>query len=71
MVVCGVMIIIFAIVALVGAIHAFKRKKYRMAIAGAILGIFTVFGLIFSIIALFILFLSRDEFVGREDNRRH
>lgn len=59
---CSTLIIIFSIIVLVGGIYAIKRQKYRMAVIGAVLGIFTVVGMLFSLIALFVLVVSRDEF---------
>jgi len=64
--ICSILIIIFAILALVGAIACFLRKYIVVAILGSIFGIFT-FGIIFigpvcSIIALIIILFSREEF---------
>ncbi len=59
---CGILVIIFSIIALLGGYFAIKRKKFGLAIAGAVLGIFTMFGALFALIALFILIISRDEF---------
>jgi len=60
--VCAVLILVFSIVTLLGGYYAIKRKKFSLAIAGAILGIFTIVGALFSLIALFILIISRNEF---------
>ncbi|HEC72187.1 MAG TPA: hypothetical protein ENI36_01120 [Thermoplasmatales archaeon] len=64
--ICSILIIIFAILALLGAIACFLRKYIIVAILGSIFGIFT-FGIIFigpvcSIIALIIILFSREEF---------
>ena len=64
---CAILIFIFSIISLFGAYHSFKRKKFSVAIAGAIVGIFTVIGIIFSLIALFILIISRNEFSKSEE----
>jgi hypothetical protein len=62
MVICGVVIIILSIITLFGGYYALQRKKFGFVIAGAILGLFTGIGIIFALIAIFILVLSRDEF---------
>jgi len=64
--ICSILIIIFAILALLGAIACFLRKYLIVAILGSIFGLFT-FGIIFigpvcSLIALIIILLSREEF---------
>ena len=64
--ICSILIIIFGLLALVGAIACFMRKYIIIALIGSIFGIFT-FGIIFigplcSIIALIIILLSREEF---------
>lgn len=60
MVVCGVVLIILTIIALIGAYASFKRENFRLALAGAIAG--TISLGIFAFIALFILLLAKDEF---------
>jgi hypothetical protein len=65
--VCGVVIMVFSFITLFGGYFALKRKKFSLAIAGAILGIFTIVGAIFSLIALFILIISRNEFKKPEE----
>ena len=67
MVVCAIFILIFSVLALFGGIFALKRKRFRFALASSIFGIFTILGAIFSIIALFILLLSRDEFKKKDE----
>jgi hypothetical protein len=59
---CAALIIIFSIVSLIGGISAIQRKRFGLAAVGAILGIFTIIGAIFSLIALFILIISKEEF---------
>jgi hypothetical protein len=59
---CAVLVIVFSVITLIGGYFAIKRKKFGVAVAGAVLGIFTIIGAIFSIIALFILIISKDEF---------
>jgi hypothetical protein len=66
MLVCGVVIVIFSIIALIGAYNAFKRKGFGIAVTGAILGLFTGIGTLFALIAIFILVISRDEFNTHE-----
>ncbi len=64
LVICGALIIIFSIFAMIGAVHAFRRKSWKIALLGSILGLFTIFGTLFALIALLIIALSRDEFNG-------
>jgi DNA-directed RNA polymerase subunit M/transcription elongation factor TFIIS len=64
--ICSILIVIFSIFTLLGAICCFLRKHLIVAILGSIFGILT-FGLIFigpvcSIIALVIILLSKEEF---------
>jgi hypothetical protein len=60
LIVCGVVLIILSIIALIGAYASFKRENFRLALAGAIAGTISL-GL-FAFIALFILILAKDEF---------
>jgi hypothetical protein len=60
MVVCGVILVILSIIALIGAYASFKRENFKLALAGAIAGTISL-GL-FAFIALFILLLAKDEF---------
>jgi hypothetical protein len=60
MIICGFVLIILAIIALIGAYASFKRENFKLALAGAIAGTVTLG--IFAIIALFILILAKDEF---------
>jgi hypothetical protein len=59
---CGALFIVFSVLALLGGYFALKRKNFKLAAIGATMGIFTVFGTIFSLIALFLILISRDEF---------
>jgi len=63
---CGAIIIIFSVMALLGGFFALKRKKFKMAAAGAGLGIFTGIGALFAIIALFLIVISKEEFSESE-----
>ena len=59
--VCGIMMVVFAIFALLGGIFALKQKNYKFALMGAIIGILSlgfIFGSILSIIALIMIFKS-------------
>lgn len=62
--VCGVLIVVFSVVALIGAIQAFRRTGWGIAMTGAVLGLFTIVGTLFALIAIFILVISKDEFNG-------
>jgi hypothetical protein len=59
---CAALMVIFSIVSLIGGISAIQRKRFPLAAIGALLGILTLIGAIFSLIALFILIISKDEF---------
>ncbi|UCH87886.1 MAG: carboxypeptidase-like regulatory domain-containing protein [Thermoplasmata archaeon] len=67
LIVCAVLLIVFSVVALIGGIYAVNRKKFNVVLAGSILGIFTLVGAIFALIALFILIMSKDEFKRSEN----
>jgi hypothetical protein len=63
--VCAIVFAITSVFAIIGGYFALKRSNFSMAIIGAILGIFSlgfVIGSIFAIIAIVLLFLSKDEF---------
>ena len=60
--VCSSLVIVFAVLALVGGYFAIKRKSYGFAVLGAVLGLFTLIGAIFALVALIILAISKDEF---------
>ena len=64
--ICGVIGLIFAIFALIGGIVAFQKKYWGVALAGSILGLLSLgwffLGSIFSLIALVLIAISRNEF---------
>lgn len=66
-VVCGIVFMIFGILALLGGIMSVTRKSWAMALIGSIFGLFCL-GLLFfeasilSIIALILIAISKDEF---------
>lgn len=65
--VCAIIFIVFGSIQVVGGVFSLKRRKWWIAILGAILGIFLV-GVLFissilSFIAMILLFMSKDEFV--------
>jgi hypothetical protein len=66
LIICGVIGIIFSILALVGGIVAVQRKMWGLALAGSILGLFTLgfffISSILSLIALILIAISRSEF---------
>lgn len=66
MIICGIVMIVFSIIALIGGIYAIQRRNFAFAIAGAVLGILTVGGTLFALIALFILIISRNEFKKKD-----
>ncbi len=63
--VCGVVELIFGIVAVMGGVFAIQRKHFGLAIAGSVLGMigfgFT-FGAILGLIGLILVAISRKEF---------
>lgn len=59
---CGVIMLVFSMIALVGAVYSIKRENYWLTLAAALLGVFTLLGTIFSIIALILLLLSKKAF---------
>ena len=68
---CTLIILIFSIFALLGAIVCFKRQNFDVAIVGSVIGIFS-FGFLFigsilSLIAFVIIYKSKDEF---EDGKK-
>lgn len=68
---CTLIILIFSIFAIIGAIVCFKRKNFDVAIVTSIIAIFT-FGFLFigsilSLIAFVIIYKSKDEF---EDGKK-
>jgi hypothetical protein len=61
--ICAFVITIIAIFQFIGGYYAIKRKNFGLTIICAIIGIFAIL----SIIALFILILSKDEFKKPEE----
>jgi hypothetical protein len=62
---CGLMALIFSVIAIIGGYFAMKRRNFGMAAAGAFFGILAVgfgIGTVMGIIALLVLFLAKDEF---------
>ena len=63
---CSIILLIFSVIALLGAVASLKRKNIDVAVAGALLGIFSfgffMLGSILSIISLFIILRSKEEF---------
>ncbi len=69
---CAVIAAILSIFSIVGGIYAMKRKKFHIVVAGAILGIFSIgfiIGAILAIIALIMIFMSKQEFMDKESSR--
>jgi len=64
--VCSIILMIFSVFALLGAIACIKRKHFNLAVIGSIVSIFSfgffMIGSILCIIALVIIMKSRDEF---------
>jgi hypothetical protein len=63
--ICGVLILVFSIIAIFGAIAALKRTNYWLALLGSLFGILSIglgLGLILSIVALILLLLSKNSF---------
>ena len=67
--ICGVVFLIFGIVLLVGGIFAIKRMNWGIALVASIVGLFSLgpflLGSIFSLVALILLFMSKEEFKGK------
>ena len=62
---CGVVVMIFAAIAMLGSVMAITRRRFGLAAAGsvfAILGYGYLLGSVLGIIALILLLISRDEF---------
>ncbi len=72
--VCGVFMLIFGTSLLIGAVCAIKRVYWGVALAGSLLGIFTIgpyyLGSILSTVAFLLLVMSKDVFNtrGRSDS---
>jgi hypothetical protein len=63
---CTIILVIFSIIALIGSFVCFKRQHFDIAIVCSVIGIFTfgffLIGSILAIIAVIIIFKSKDEF---------
>ncbi len=63
---CSLIILIFSVFALIGTISCINRKNFDVAIAGSLLGMFSIgffmIGAILSIVAFAVIMMSRDEF---------
>lgn len=63
---CSIILLIFSVIALLGAVASLKRQHFDVAVVGSILGIFSfgffMIGSILSIIALIIILRSKEEF---------
>jgi len=64
--VCGILLFIFGGILLVGSICAFKRVYWGVTLIASLIGILTIgpyyLGSILSVLALILLYLSRDKF---------
>ena len=59
----GIVILVFGIIALVGGIHSIKRKRWGLALAGAILSFpFLPLGGILGLLAVIFISLGKGEF---------
>lgn len=59
--VCGAMVAVLGIVAILGGVFAIRRKNFTLAILGSILGLLGAY-IIVPIIGLILIALSKDEF---------
>jgi len=71
--VCGAIILISGLFLLIGGIFAIKRIHWGVALLGAILGVFTIgpwfLGTVLSLVALVLIFLSKEEFKGKGEEK--
>lgn len=58
---CGAIILIFAILALLGGVFAIQRKNFGMAVVGAVFALLVGY-IIFGILAIIFIVLGKDEF---------
>lgn len=66
LIIIGVLLLIVSVIAIVGGIYALKRQLWGLALAGAILAIFSFYppvGLLLGIAAIVLLILAKAEFV--------
>jgi hypothetical protein len=65
-IICSLIFIIMSVIAILGGFFATQRTKFGIAITGAIVGLFTIgpvcLSSITALIALILLFMSKDEF---------
>ena len=66
LIICGVIFMVFGLIALLGAINAIMGKSWGLAILGAIFALFTIgpylLGSIFGLIGLILIAMSKEEF---------
>ncbi len=65
MVVCGSLLVVFAVIAIIGGVFALQRKHFGLAIAGSIfglLGLGFLIGSLLALVGLILVAISRDEF---------
>ncbi len=67
--VCGAIILILGVFLLIGGFLAIKRIHWGVALAASIAGVFTIgplfIGSVLSLVALVLIFMSKDEFNGK------
>jgi hypothetical protein len=68
-VICTVPLIIVAIIAIIGGVFALKRRRWGLALAGAICAIFSPISWYLGVIATIFIALSRKEFGGKTLNK--
>ena len=59
---CALIVIVLSVFPLLGGILSIGRKLWGIALAGSIIGLFTIFGSIPSLIAMILLIISRQNF---------
>ena len=66
--VCGILIIVFSMFALLGGVMAVQRKMWGLALVGGILGLFAIgpffLASLLSLIGLILVGISKDDFEG-------
>jgi hypothetical protein len=63
--ICGAVVLIFGIIALLGGVFAIQRKSFVLAVCGGIFGMIGIgflFGAVLSLIGLILVLVSRHEF---------
>jgi len=70
---CTAILIILSVVCLIGLLSVWKRNYFDIALIGCLVGVFTVgfffIGSILSIIAFYLIYQSRDEFVDEKKGK--